>query len=1058
MRVTVERRRALPAGFFCLLLSAFLLLGGTARAQLGTGSLTGRVLDAATKRPLADVVVTATSPALQGEESRATDGTGVFRIAGLPPGQYTLSYEATSFHPLTRAGVALRASVTLRIDAELLPAELAAPPVTVVAEPPTVDVGSARTGVTMNEEVIHRLPLTPPTGKGGGFRSFEALGVMAPTAQPDFYGMSLAGTTSPENVYILDGLSVGDPGLGYLGMPLNVEFVREASVITGGYLPEYGRGGGGVFDVTTKSGSNEFHGSVFSSAAPWQAAPKVPPPQDTISTTRRLASVADFGADIGGPILRDKLWFYAGFDVSRASYSLNRQLNVLRTGADGTYERDADGLLLADAIPGSARKYRAEQQAFQYVGKLTYAPTADDRLELIQRGTPSRSGGHGAYSLDPETGFPYVYAEPDVGNVIGPYATTATHQIFDAFDTSVRWTHSALEKKLSFETLVGWHYERRANLPVDGSDLGGGGLAATPLFAYRRTSPEPHPITDFESIADPSLCVNPVPDGDAKCPAARYVVGGPQLLEDNRFHRVAVREVATYLTQGLGHHVIKAGAELEYMSYSARRAYPGGVVYRESSDGSLVSDYRNYAALTAPDQAYTIGVLRNDTSTLSIGAFLQDSWAILDKVTLNAGFRYDTQIMYAEEGLGLALPNEWSPRLGVIFDPTQAGRAKLFANYAVYYQGIPLNIMSRSGSAEPQLFSERPSDNCLPGVAGYPRSCTNPSTLSGENATSDPNQRYSYVGTNKLVVDPALRPPSSSEFSAGGEYELVRNGRLSLTYVRRWTNDVIEDMSRDEGGTFFLGNPGRGIASDFPRASRNYDAGILAFTKGFADSWLAQASYTLSSLRGNWEGFFNRENVQLDPGTNSDFDLRSLTVNRTGPLPGDHRHELKLFVARDIALTPAHHLNVGASYRALSGGPTNYLGSHVLYGPDEVFLLPRGSGERLPWQHTIDVHLGYTLVSSKYRTLAVTCDVFNLLDFHAVTARGETYTLRDVEPITGSAAKNALVDRRTIDPSRIRPADGDPRPFGAADKDRAFGAPLAYQEPLTLRFGLRTTF
>jgi outer membrane receptor protein involved in Fe transport len=1052
-RLTLAARRyrlgiALLCG--CLLVT----LAPRAFAQLGTGTITGEVRDASNEKPLAFVVVTATSPALQGEELVTTDASGRFRIPNLPPGEYALRYELAAFRVLTRAGVFLRASVTLRVDGELLPELLQAPPVTVVGEAPTVDVGSARTGVTLNEDFTRRLPLAPPTGKGGAWRSFEALAEVAPTARRDFYGVSIAGTTSPENLYFIDGLSVGDPALGYLGTPLSLEFVKETSVITSGYLPEYGRGAGGVLDVITKSGSNEFHGSVFGNLSPFQASPKFPPPQDAISTTRRLAWVADFGTDLGGPIVRDKLWFYVGVDVARASYSLNRSLNAFRTSADGAYVRDADGLLVSDPIPGSAQTYRAEQTSFQYIGKLTYAAGRNDRIELVHSGTPTRSGGHGSYSLDPETGFPYVFAEPDVGNIIGPYGTTAEHQVFDAFDTSVHWTHSSLEKKLTFDTLVGWHYEHRENGAVDGSSLGENGLAGTPLYFYRRTNPEPHSITDFEHIGDPSLCDNPVPGGDAKCPVARYVVGGPQLLEDNRYHRLAVREVATYVTEGLGHHVVKAGIDGEYTSFGAKRGYPGGVVYRENSDGSLVSDYRSYGGLTAPDDAYTITELKNQTSTLSVGAFLQDSWAILDKVTLNAGLRYDTELMFADEGLGLALPNQWSPRIGAIFDPTQTGHAKIFANYAIYYQGVPLNIMSRAGSAEPELFARRPSENCAPGVAGYPKSCSDPSALLSENGSADPNQHYSYVGTNKLVIDPNLRPPSSSEVSAGAEYELIPHGRVSLTYLRRWTNNVIEDMSRDEGGTFFLGNPGRGIASDFPKAERTYDAGILAFTKTFSDAWLAQASYTLSYLRGNWGGFFQEDNHQLDPGTNSDFDLKELTVNRTGPLPGDHRHEIKLHAARDFALAPEHHVNVGASYRALSGAPTNFLGSHVLYGPDAVFLLPRGSGERLPWQHTVDLHLGYAFVTSKYRTLSVTCDIFNLLNFQAVTQRGETYTERDVNPITGSAQNGAL----QIDPSRVKPADGDPRPFDASDKNRSFGAPLAYQEPLTIRFGMRTTF
>jgi len=279
---------------------------------------------------------------------------------------------------------------------------------------------------------------------------------------------------------------------------------------------------------------------------------------------------------------------------------------------------------------------------------------------------------------------------------------------------------------------------------------------------------------------------------------------------------------------------------------------------------------------------------------------------------------------------------------------------------------------------------------------------------------------------------------------------------VGLTYIRRWMNNVIEDMSRDEANTYFVGNPGRGIAADFPQAKRNFDAGIVHFTKTFSDQWLAQASYTLSYLRGNWEGFYRAQTGQLDPGINSDFDLRSLTVNRTGALAGDRRHEIKVFVARDIAIAPRHHLNIGGTYISRSGGPTNFLASHPVYGNGEVFILPRGSGERMPWVHEVDLHVGYSFYETKNQTLSLTADIFNLFNFQAVTRRGQDYTYRSVEPITGSAATSG--DRKSIDPNAITPSDGDPRPFDATDRNRSFGAPLEYQQPISFRFGLKTTF
>jgi hypothetical protein len=1007
--------------------------------------------------------VTATSPAAQGEQIVVTDDTGAFRIPNLPPGEYALRYEVEGFHPYARTGIQLQSTVTLRVDAELLPETLAAQEVTVIGSPPTVDVGSTQSGMTVTSEFTSRLPLAPSGGKGGAARSFEQLAEMSPTARSDTYGASIAGTTSVENQYVIDGLSVGDPGFGYNGTPLSIDFIRETHIVTGGYLPEYGRGGGGVLDVVTKSGSNEFSGSFFANLTPWQGKPRLPPEQDAIRTVSKIKSIWDIGFDLGGPIIKDKLWFYAGADVSYSVHSLQRDLMGLATDAAGEYIRRDDGLILSGRIPGTRTNYDATQAQVQYLLKLTYSPTQDDRLELSHRGTPSWGGGDGDFSLDYETGMPLVSASP-FADINGPYGMAAWKQEFEAFDTSLKWTHSALNKRLNFDTTIGWHHQRSADLPVDGSEIGSlTGLAGTPRFGYNRTNPEPHSITEFETIPDPGICEQTIEGGEARCPASVYTVGGPQRIRESIYNRFQAREVATLVAEGAGHHIIKGGAEFELLTYSSRKGYPGGVAYSENAGGTFVNDGRAYGSLIGPDEPNVIRALRYRTHAISVGGFLQDSWSIQDQVTVNVGGRYDAQYLFADQGLALSMPNQWSPRIGVIYDPTRKGDSKIFANYAVYYQTFPLNIVDRAGSGEPQFRSRRSIADCDPvGGGGYPESCQDPANLVviPGKVPANPNQKWAYVSVGPNSVDPDIKAQSSSEFSLGGEYKVFGNARVGITYLKRWMNNALEDMSRDEGNTFFIGNPGRGIASDFPEVERNYDAGILSFTKTFSEDWLAQASYTLSYLRGNWEGLYRAQTDQLDPGSNSDFDLRSLTVNRSGPLAGDRRHELKLFIARDVPFTPQHHLNVGGSYRARSGGPTNYLAAHPVYLQDEVFLLPRGSGERLPWEHTIDAHVGYTFLQTEKQTFAFTLDVFNLFNIRGITRTNERYTSRSVDPITGAAADRAYLngDKKNIDPALIRVTDGDPRPFDETDKFRPFGSPTLYQDPISFRMGIKSTF
>jgi hypothetical protein len=264
-------------------------------------------------------------------------------------------------------------------------------------------------------------------------------------------------------------------------------------------------------------------------------------------------------------------------------------------------------------------------------------------------------------------------------------------------------------------------------------------------------------------------------------------------------------------------------------------------------------------------------------------------------------------------------------------------------------------------------------------------------------------------------------------------------------------NYVIEDMSRDEAATYFLGNPGYGIAKDFPKAVRDYDGVTLYFNKTFADQWLANASYTISYLRGNYPGLYRPETGQLDPNINSDFDLITLMANRSGPLPGDQTHSIKLFGSKDWIINEQHSATSGLSFRARSGAPTSYFGSHPRYGVDEAFIVPRGVGPRLPWTFSADLLIGYRFSIDKDKTVLVTMDVFNLFNFQGVTATDQRYTNADVLPVLGGTVK----PDGTID--NIKHPDGtdfDP----TTEKNPNFGHTTSYQPPRIFRFGLRTTF
>jgi hypothetical protein len=1052
----------------CAIAVALLLLPTTALAQQSMGTLTGTVTDASTKQPVPDVVVTARSPNLQGEQMVVTDSGGLYRIPSLPPGTYTLSLEKEQYRVYTRDGIQLRADTTLRVDAPLLPeAVKAIDEVVVKALAPTVDTTSTSTGQNISQDFTRRIPVGAPGGKGGGSRSFESVAETTPGANADTYGTSINGTTSPENQYVLDGMSVNNPAFGVVGTPLSMEFIKEVNVISGGYMPEYGRATGGMMNVVTKSGSNEFHGGVFGYYSPGALEGQrnlVRAAGQTVGTDVTLGHIGDIGLDIGGPIAKDKLWFYAGVDFARTRFNMRRTLNETILGPDGKPDPTAASEGRQNLIPGSESNWVAESTQIQAMGKLTYAVNADNQLALAVYATPTWTGGNGKYSITPSTGQPETDPRVTAG-LNGPYAALAHEQLGSSFDTSLKWTSAFNNKRILLDTTVGWHHETGGILPSDGSEVGShNGLAGLSRVIWRRNNPGFHNVRDFESVPD-GYCTT-----DAACPVTTYNTGGPDLLREQSLNRYQGRSILTYLMQGAGHHVIKAGADIESIGYDNTKAYSGTVRYRESTRGTSFTWNRGYGWLTGPDENIQLDKVVNHTSSFTAGGFLQDSWSVMDKVTLNVGVRYDAQFLYDTYGnRGLSLPNQWSPRLGVIYDPTQSGRAKVFGNYARFYESVPLDMADRALSGESGVTASQragcpdispngpcvgPAPNRLPGTGNPPNNYFNPAG-----------------GAGSIPIDPDIRPQSSDELVFGGEYELVRDSRIGLSYTKRWMNYVIEDMSRDEAQTYFLGNPGYGISTDFPKPKRNYDAVTAYFTKTFADDWLAQASYTWSYLRGNYAGLFRPETAQLDPNINSDFDLRSLLANRDGPLPADRTHQIKLYGAKDWILNPQHHVTTGISLKARSGTPTGYLGSHPVYTLDETFILPRGSGERTPWEFGTDLSLGYRFQIDKDKSVQATIDIFNIFNFQAVTTKDQRYTASDVLPLTNGARPDANgVIPGVVKTGVAPPPAGDncnaAMPSQAclnyylqpSERNPNFGRPTGYQAPRVFRFGLRTTF
>ncbi|WP_375765149.1 TonB-dependent receptor [Archangium gephyra] len=926
-----------------------------AEAAHATSVIFGTVVGAENKKPVPDVIVTATSPGFEGNRVARTDGLGRYRIAGLPPGSYTLSFVKESFQPYSRSEIRLRLNRTLRVNVELAPPDFSGDVVMAVRPPPLLNAFSTTTELWVDEPYTQLLAVNRPQDPGGASRSFERLAGLAPGVQLETYGLSINGASAFENRYTVDGLSTWDPVWGVNALPLSVEFLQGTNIVTGGFMPEYGRTTGGFIQARTRSGSNEFHGALFGNWAPGFLGGTPTPasgPTSTLAGQNAVAFQGDIGATLSGPILRDRLWIFAGVAPALTRVEHTRTLQALGT-----------------PIPNSARHLFANQSSLQAMGKLTYLFDYNNALSLSVISTSAGSGGDGQLTVDPLTGR--------VRDFINARPSSATQSLVDGGFTTAAFNYSGMFPKqgLWIDANLGWSRQTASRGPT----IGAGGLSRV-LYTVRR------PVTYFEPTEDVVRACGDPSESLERCPVQFYESGGTGLRATDTVDRYQANAQLSWTVEFLGTHTVKAGVDAELLSYERYRDLPGAVVIQEG-----LSRQETPEGETSPYTSQTLG------------GFVQDSWTFGRWITLNGGVRYDAQLLYSEDGALASTPGRpLSPRVGLVVDPLGMQRMKLFAHYGQYHGQLPFGVM-----------------------AGLP--------------------------IERARIDPKLVAPSTTELVAGAEYRVRSETKLAATYTRRSLDSAIALLSREAEGEPFLGNPGLGGASDFPKAERTQDAVTVALSRVFTGDWLAQASYTWSRLYGNYTGYFRPVSTWGEPALQPDFLLASQLSNRTGPLPEDRTHTVKVFGARALVITPKLSTSLGLSYQGRSGTPINYLGGNALLGMGETFVLPRGSsGERTPWVHTVDTDLRVSYQPAKGQELSLSLEVFNLFNFQAVTRVNEHYTYANVLPLEPAVAPGALT------PDMVRTASGGQLTEGALDKE--FKKPIQYQAPRQVRLGLRYAF
>ncbi|MCL2011516.1 MAG: TonB-dependent receptor [Cystobacterineae bacterium] len=1038
-------------------LLAFVAQAGVAWAQ-SSSVFVGTVRDALNKEPVSDVIVIVTAPEKLGEEIVVTDDTGSYRVSQLPPGTYKLRFEKENYRSFEREGVLLDSHKTLRVNIEMAPSAIDAEEEVVVGRTPVIDVGSATVGMVANEEFFRKIPLTRPAYNFSGATVFDAAAEATPGVRNDALGYSIAGTTSPENAVFVDGLSVANPGTGVLGTFFSAEFMQDVSVISGGFMPEYGRTTGGIISGTTKSGSNELRGSIFSTFSPGFLTGNRQSIDNLASqygSRNKLLYSGEFGFDLGGPIIKDKLWFYVGFAPSMVKYNINTWYSRFDS------ERSTEDFPVFERLQSSVRDHqRADNRTYSYIAKLSYQPASNHNLSLQIFGAPSEAGGYGRWPAAlGDWSFPY-----------GAYQDSITMGRVqeDSRDLLLKYAGSFWNKQFLVDAHLGWHHQRNRFFPDDNSKIGAtSGMSSQPQV-WVNEDIEMTRLAEWGHIYlsedDRRLCQN----NPGTCVVDGFWFGGIA-PSDTKLDRVSAKAMGTLLFQAAGHHVMKAGLNVDFLLMDSLYAIPGGRDVRGTygHDGTdyyyYYYDAYRYGVLIGPDYFREDPYSRSQPKSLTYGAFIQDSWSIFDKVTLNVGVRWDQQQLYdSSNKLALVIANQWSPRAGLVYDFMQNGKSKIFANYARLYETVPLSIIENSfpGRRRGGYYYYNPSDCDFANEdvrEAFGRCVRAENRYSMSGGAPNPSQ-YAFAANNQsTLVDPNLKAQSTDEIVAGIEYEVFDNASLGFSYTRRYMNHVIEDMSRDDGYTYFIGNPGDGIAKEFPKAVRNYNAFTLNFRKVFSGLWFAQASYTYATLKGNYSGLFKPETSELNPNATTDFDYLVLSANRNGYLPLDLRHNIRAQVAKEFELSKKMSLGLSLSYYGISGAPTNAFGTYKdNWG--QVFITPRASGERLPWQHSINAGLKFNVRLDKERVLSIGGTVFNVFNFKAVTSIDEQFTYYNVFP---SGAKTpgdiCFADTCTADnPNALRGTDGEVLPSSVKNKN--FGRPTSYQVPISARLEARVTF
>lgn len=1010
--------------FLAVAVAALLALGALPLvAQTTGGSMQGKITDSA-GQPIIGATIQVTGPNLQGFQGAATDTTGQFIIPYLPPGKdYQVKVEAQGYNTVVRKGISVPLGSVVNLPFTLSAGQTV---VTVTATAPTIDTKSTTLGATLSNRMIETLPLQ---------RDASQIAFLAPTAVnsgSSTPGMaSIGGSTGAENSYIVNGMDVTNTNLGtgagatmgngmqvvagaVTGSMLNFDFIQDMQVMTGGVSPEYGDAMGGVVNAITRSGGNEYHGSLYSYywSDSLQAKSKTYSYVPTVFGNDGYKRY-DIGGDLGGYFIKDKLWFYVGYDYNR----MKDYTQVPGGPGFGDQYLYLNGHPAESAFVGQRITDTSEINQ-QYAFKLTWNINSNHKLAFTTFGNEDKIDQLGTLAtLAPESQPVQIKTTPR--NYSLQWNATWTPKFFT--EAVASYHDSKQTWGLRPQAADNWAYSYYFSQGVYG---GFNALPADQTVA---------PVS-----ADPNTLVTDLGSNYR----ASLGFGGYTPIDKDTSEQVRLK-----FTNLLGRHELSYG-----LQYDDRKYTP---VFGLSGSTSWVSPATHTPAIgglfvqwapasffgfpTGPHgekyvyyaQDYFIPQAR-PAAMNSNAAWINDNWSLTDYFTLKLGLRYDEQKVEGKlpGSETIKLKNNYAPRLGFTWDIAHNGKSKLFGFAGRYFQRMPTDMAVRSLNNEQSGF-EYFYDPSLTTWTGRSFIIGGTEDIQGQ--------------TPGLPVNSEIKAPYTDEYILGFDYEVRPDLRLGTRVLYRTLGRAIEDFSFNGAQTYIIGNPDKwtgvpvpGLNPDyspnysqtyyFPKPTRIYKALEFSADKRFSNHWQMGASYVLSRLEGNYEGLSSNDTTvgQLDPGINATYDLPQFLVNGYGLLPLDRTNVLKVYGGYKFSNIP---LELSANFSLQSGTPISKQVQVSWYGGAVGFADTRGSNGRTPTTWALDLAGQYDFhLPKRWGDLGLRLDLFNVTNEQKTTAVYQTWQVQ-----TGPGA----------------PLQMD---------NQYWSKPYQHQAPRLLRLGLRWTF